>query len=93
VSAVLSGEKLPRWSDLPRYEGRCCQYLVQVPSHRIGYVNAILESYEVVAKVQTDDTPAGILRMIVQAEWDGLFQDIMGRLAKEMAVSFLKWER
>jgi len=82
-----------RWEFHPRYEGRSNRYLVQVPTDRIGYVNAVLESYEWIARIQTADAGQGILEIHVPEAWDDVFQSACEQLAREGLCVFVGWER
>jgi len=92
-SKTPPGNAGARWEFLPRYEGRCNRYLVQVPTERIGYVNAVLESYEWIARIQTADAGQGILEIHVPEAWDDVFQSACEQLAGRGLCVFVGWER
>lgn len=79
-----------RWDNLPPWRGECRTYRAQVDTREIGYVNAILESYDNVARVQTEDVQRGILSIQVLEEWDDTFQTVMAALAKERNLKMLQ---
>jgi len=78
-----------RWPNLPVCQTRCRAYRVQMPVQRIGYVNAILEAYEWIARIQTEDTVRGVLRIDVPSDWDVLFRGVMRGLAGRVPLVFL----
>lgn len=81
-----------RWDKLPHYEGHCTTYLVEVERGRIGYVNAILESIDDLARVQTKETGTGILEIVVPQDYDDVFHSAMRQLAKTVPLRFLNGE-
>lgn len=96
MDSLSSSGALPppsRWDSLPSHASRCHRYLVRVPNSRIGVVNAILESYEHVARVATADIRLGVLEITVPAEWDEEFQQAAAMIARKIEWSFTKWER
>jgi len=78
-----------RWSNLPRREGFCISYRVRVATRKIGFVNAILESYGDIARVQTEDISRGVLELLVPEEWDAVFLQAMHDMARKMDMEFL----
>ena len=78
-----------RWDDLPRWRGQCRTYRIQVDTREIGFVNAVLESYDDIARIQTEDTGRGIVSILVPAEWDDTFRSVMASLAERRNVRFL----
>ena len=87
-------DSLPsRWDKLPRYEGECVTYLVEVERGRIGVVNAILESIDDLARVQTKEMGTGILEIVVPGDYDEVFHSAMGQLAKQVPMRFLNGDQ
>jgi len=90
---VLSKEQrrigVSRWDQLPPYSGHCKEYLLRTPKKRIGYVNAILESFGHLARARTRDNARGILDVIVPAEWDDVFRAAVAELAGHVDVQLL----
>jgi hypothetical protein len=78
-----------RWSNLPRREGFCISYRVRVATRKIGFVNAILESYGDIARVQTEDISRGVLALLVPEEWDAVFLKAMHDMARKVDMEFL----
>jgi hypothetical protein len=78
-----------RWDHLPRWEGKCRTYGVKVQRERIGYVNAILESYEWIARLRTEDVARGVLEICVPEEWDELYGSVVRALACDVEMEFL----
>jgi len=73
-----------RWEKLPRFRGRCNRYLIRIDTRQIGYVNAILESFDDVARVRTRDNERGILEIVVPSDWDGVFHLAVEQLAGKL---------
>jgi hypothetical protein len=89
-----SASPLPsRWNTLPACASCCNRYLVRVPNHKIGVVNAILESYEHVCRVGTFDIQNGILEIIVPQESDEEFQNAAAHIAEKIEWVFQSWQR
>lgn len=82
-----------RFSNLPSYQGACYRYAVRVEPARIGYVNAVLESYEWLARIQTLDIQKGVLEILVAGDWDGAFQEACAELARNNLLVFEDWQR
>ncbi|MBN1867957.1 DUF4911 domain-containing protein [Candidatus Sumerlaeota bacterium] len=78
-----------RWDRLPACERRCRTYRAQVRTDRIGYVNAVLESYDVLARIQTEEIRRGLLAITVPEDWDSLFRSVMRALGDETGVRLL----
>ena len=78
-----------RWDKLPRYEGHCTAYLVEVERGRIGFVNAILESIDDLARVQTKENGTGILEIVVPGDYDEVFHSAMRQLSNRVPMRFL----
>ena len=78
-----------RWDNLPRWREQCRTYRIQVNTREIGFVNAVLESYDDIARVQTEDTGRGIVSVLVPVEWDDTFRLIVASLARKRDVRFL----
>lgn len=79
-----------RWQSLPEWKGRCNTYRIQVATRRIGYVNAILESYDGLARIQTENVRRGIMLIIVPEEWDHVFKSVVDRLTSQVEVRFIQ---
>jgi uncharacterized protein DUF4911 len=83
------GDVSGRWSNLPRRESYCVTYRVRVATRKIGFVNAILESYGDIARVQTENIGAGVLSMVVPEEWDAVFLQVMRSMGRRIEIEFL----
>ena len=77
-----------RWSFLPEYRGMCRTYRLRVRREKIGYVNAIFESYGHMARVQTEDIERGVLACLVPEDSDALFRKVAEELRNAVD---LKW--
>jgi len=78
-----------QWTRLPQWEGQCRKYRLQVPRGRIGYINAILEGYDGIARVETEKKQEGILALIVPPEWDEVFRAVVDTLREKVELRFL----
>ena len=88
-SSHLAHEESSRWDHLPKCDRRCRTYRAQVQTERIGYINAVLESYDVLARIQTEDIGRGILILTVPDDWDALFLSLMVALETETGIKLL----
>jgi hypothetical protein len=66
------------------------RYVAKIPSPQIGYVNAIVESYEGVAIMRTRDPKAGIVEFWVMPDFVGEFERMIEGLRDEMLVEFME---
>lgn len=78
-----------RWTSLPVCRSRCLVFRLRVATRRIGYVNAILESYEWIARIQTEDRGSGILRIDVPEDWEEVFRMAADDLSKRTGLEML----
>lgn len=78
-----------RWAALPSSPCGCRTHRVQVRTEQIGCVNAILEGYDWLARVRTEDEGTGVLLITVPEDWEGDFQSVMAHLAAAMPVKML----
>ena len=78
-----------RWDRLPPWEGKCRTYRLKTQRERIGYVNAVFESYEWIARLRSEDVQCGVLAIVVPEEWDETFQAVVRALASEVEMEFL----
>ncbi|MFP4380999.1 MAG: DUF4911 domain-containing protein [Candidatus Sumerlaeia bacterium] len=82
-----------RWSQLPRCHSRCNRYIVRVQPEKIGFINAVFEGYDWIARIRTESTHEGIMEISVPAEWDDVFQGACSRLSQQTPMHFMRWER
>ena len=75
-----------RWDRLPRWHGRCRSYRYAARREGIGLVNAIIEGYDDLARVRTEDPHAGILSILVPEDSDADFRAIVGALSAHLEV-------
>lgn len=78
-----------RWDRLPRWHGRCLTYRFAARREGIGVVNAIVEGYDDVARVRTEDPRAGVLLILVPEDSDADFRAIVGALPSHLEVKEL----
>lgn len=78
-----------RWDDLPIYQGTCRHYLLCVPREKIGYANAILESFGHLARVFTKEGEHGILQVTTTEEWDPIVRAAVARLGELIPAQFV----
>ncbi len=62
---------------------------LQVPTHKIGYVNAIVESHEEIGRVQTEDVGSGTLRVTVVEDWHDEFQRVVAQMQTQIDLRIL----
>jgi hypothetical protein len=73
-----------RFANLPAYRGSSKTYLMHIRKEKIGYVNAILESFDDLARIRTKDNVQGVLEIVVPSDWDAIFHGAVQQLAREM---------
>ena len=88
-SAANDSQLKSRWDSLPRWRGKCNTYRIQVSTREIGLVNAIVESYGDVARIQTEDIRRGIVSVVVPEEWDDVYQKILESLSRQVRIKQL----
>lgn len=89
---VVEEGRKSRWDKLPPCTTRCKTYLIQVKTEQIGYVNAILESYDYVARIKTNDIKRGVLEIQVPEDSEDVFLGAAHQLARELDLKFLSDE-
>ena len=83
------GPESNRWAGLPVCTARCRVYRIGVAIERIGLLNAILEGYEWIARIQTEDKGRGLLRIDVPEDWVELFEGVMASIADRVQLRHL----
>lgn len=78
-----------RWDHLPTYQGTCRHYFLRVPREKIGYANAILESFGHLARVFTKEGERGILQVTAPEELDPIVRAAVARLGELISAQFV----
>ena len=59
---------------------------IQIPPHEIAYLTFVIESYEGVAAIRTDDPHKGIVEVMVPPSYEEEIGEILKDLAREFPV-------
>jgi len=84
IRAILS-----RRFETPPYERDTETIVGRVPPEEIGYVGALIESYEGIGIVRTRDPQAGIIEFWIIPEFRSVFDEVLGSLREEIEVEIL----
>ena len=79
-----------RWDHLPACRSRCRRYRLSVRPDRIGFVHAVVEGYDGVARVRTEDSRTGAVEVLVVDDWDSVVRRVLEDLVPRTGLRVLE---
>jgi hypothetical protein len=82
-------EIVSRWDRFPSNPSDFKTFRIKVKKSEIGYFNAILEGYDHVLRVRTENIQTGILCIVVASYFEEAYQGLIVSLQQKHEVEFL----